>query len=86
MGRHAGRHEPDLVEGQRAARGLGDVEVSEVNRVEGAAEQACAPVARHGTGSPVSSSSSSGCAARAIARHSASSSAVTPSPVTAEMG
>ena len=74
MGRNARRHHPDARQPERAPRSLSHVQMSLMNRIEGAAEQ------------PQSLHAGAASAAPATSRHMASSSAGTPSPVTAEMG
>ncbi len=72
--RHVRRYEQDAIEAERAAGGVGDIEVTDVNRVEGAAEQA----------DPHQATVAS--RLRATSRHMASMSAGRPSPVTEEIG
>ncbi len=70
----AGRHEPDRIEPEDLAGGLSDVQMSAVDRIEGAAEQTDV----HGVGT---------CAAwLATSRQTASSRAGIPSPLTADTG
>jgi hypothetical protein len=48
---HSRRHDPHFVEGQRGPRGRRQREMTQVNRVEGAPEQADASWTRHSLGS-----------------------------------